>query len=96
MNKHTFRVYLVVVTFGAIITIFAVTGTIFTFRAADEARSLGRVTKCHDLVIADYIHEFHVSMAKVESLENNKVERAKVLKTIEQETSIRRAMDKCH
>lgn len=95
MIKENWKHFLSLLSIFAVLSIVALVGMIQIFTAADEARHSSKVTLCQNLVLADAVHQFHISIAKIEAAEGDKVERQRLIKEAINEPDISAAMRRC-
>lgn len=96
MSRETWRSFLILVGILAVLTALAIVGMLQIFNAADEARHNIKVTQCQQIVLGEAIHQFHISLGKIESVENENVkEKLRLLKAIQNEPDIAGAMKAC-
>lgn len=95
MNSSQLKQYIILVSILIVITALAVVGILQLFNAADEARHGINVSQCQNIVLGEAVHNFHVSIAKIELAEGNKPLQTKLLKDALNEPDIAFAMKAC-
>lgn len=95
MSKEQLRQYLLLIIILAILTALAIVGMLQIFNAADEARHSVKVTQCQNVVLGNAVHQFHLSLAKIEEAESDTAEKARLIDEIQKEPDIALLMRAC-